>query len=183
MQFSTYLQQICRTLHDVFYKRWPELKLRVHFRYRIEETPNKYLQLCLYGKDFNNYIMRELEWGELLEKAYEVKLPLIASVNERYCRKSFEKNKNKSNEQWVDFITVIPKFEKNYFIRREELTEKVSISRPFLTFGVTIYREEDRRILYILDYLRIDEIIGNAIKDFLYYFPIDIRHYVQSLNS
>lgn len=183
MQFSTYLQQICRTLHDVFYKRWPELKLRVHFRYRIEETPNKYLQLCLYGKDFNNYIMRELEWGELLEKAYEVKRPLIASVNERYCRKSFEKNRNKRNEQWTDFITVIPKFQKNYFIIREELTEKVLISRPLLTFGVTVYREEDRRILYILDYLRIDEIIGNAIKDFLYYFPINIHYYVQSLNS
>lgn len=183
MQFSTYLQQICRTLHDVFYKRWPELKLRVHFRYRIGDTPDKYLQLCLYGKDFDNYIMRGLEWGELLEKAYEVKRPLIASVNERYCRTSFEKNKNKSNAQWTDFITAIPKFQKNYFVRREELTEEILISRPLLTFGVTVYREEDRRILYILDYLRIDEIIGNAIKDFLYYFPVNILRYVQSLNS
>lgn len=181
MQFSTYLQQICKTLHDVFYRRWPELQLRVHFRYRKKKTIDKYSQLCLYGKDFNDYIMEELEWGELLEKAYEVKRPLIASVNERYCGKSFEKNKKKSNTQWIDFITAIPKFHKNYFVMRDDLTEEIIISRPLLTFGVTVYREKDRRILYILDYLRIDEIIGNAIKDFLYYFPINILQYVQSL--
>lgn len=181
MQFSTYLQQICKTLHDVFYKRWPELQLRVHFRYLSKKTTDKYSQLCLYGKDFNDYIMEELEWGELLEKAYEVKRPLIASVNERYCGKSFEKNKKKSNTQWIDFITAIPKFHKNYFVMRDGLTEEIIRSRPLLTFGVTVYREKDRRILYILDYLRIDEIIGNAIKDFLYYFPINILQYVQSL--
>lgn len=183
MQFSTYLQQICRTLHDVFYRRWPSLELRAHFRYLTGEAQDKYSQLCLYGKNFNDYIMRELEWGELLEKAYEVKRPLIASVNERYCRKSFEQNRKKSNAQWKDFITVIPKFQKNYYIRREKLTEEILISRPLLTFGVTVYREEDKRILYILDYLGIDEIIGDAIKDFLYYFPINIHRYVRSLNS
>ena len=64
---------------------------------------------------------------------------------------------------------------------RDDLTEEIIRSRPLLTFGVTVYREKDRRILYILDYLRIDEIIGNAIKDFLYYFPINILQYVQSL--
>ncbi|HJF39928.1 MAG TPA: metallophosphoesterase [[Clostridium] spiroforme] len=183
MQFTTYLQQICRTVHDVFYKKWPELRLRVHFRYRKREAPNRYAQLCLYGKDFDNYMMGDLEWGELLEKAYEAQQPLIASVNERYCGKSFEKNKTKTNAQWTDFITAIPKFRKNHFIKRDTLTEEISISRPLLTFGVTIYREEDRRILYLLDYLRIDEIIGDAIKDFLYYFPINIVRYIKSLNK
>ncbi|OUQ62101.1 hypothetical protein B5E53_18255 [Eubacterium sp. An11] len=178
MQFSTYLQQICRTLHDVFYMRWPKLKLRVHFRYCKED---KYFQLCLYGKDFENYIMEELDWGELLEKAYEVKQPLIASVNEKYCGESFERNEKKSDNQWKDFITAIPKFQKNYWIKRDNLTEEIKINRPLLTFGVTVYHEEDRRILYILDYLRIDEVIGNAIKDFLYYFPINIFYYVRSL--
>ena len=181
MQFTTYLQQICRTLHDVFYTRWPELKLRVHFRYRRGYKSDKYSQLCLYGKDFNNYTMRDLEWGELLEKAYEVKQPLIASVNKKYCGESFERNEKKSDIHWRDFITAVPKFQKNYLVIREMLTEKIRINRPWLTFGVTVYREEDRRVLYILDYLRIDEVIGNAIKDFLYYFPINISRYVQSL--
>lgn len=181
MQFSTYLQQICRTVHDIFNRKWPELRLRVHFRYRKREAPSNYAQLCLYGKDFDNYMMEDLEWGELLEKAYEAKQPLIASVNERYCGNSFEKNKKKTTAQWTDFITAIPKFRKNYFIKRDALTEEISISRPLLTFGVTIYREEDRRILYLLDYLRIDEIIGDAIKDFLYYFPINIVRYIKLL--
>ena len=170
MQFSAYLQQICKTLHDAFLRRWPGLKLRVHFRYAKGKNLNQYSQLCLYGKDFKHYIMRELEWGELLEKAYEVKRPLIASVNAKYCGESFENNKKKSDAQWTDFITVIPKCQKNYYIKREKLTEEIQISRPLLTFGVTVYREEDKRILYILDYLRIDEIIGDAIKEFLYYF-------------
>ena len=183
MQFSAYLQQICRALHDAFQKRWPEIKLRVHFRYANGKQLNQYSQLCLYGVNSESYVMRELTWGELLEKAYEVKRPLIASVNAKYCAESFENNKKKKNTQWKDFITVIPKYQKNYYIRRKTLTEEIEINRPLLTFGATVYREQDQRILYILDYLRIDEIIGDAIKEFLYYFPINLIQYIQFLSK
>ena len=59
------------------------------------------------------------------------------------------------------------------------MTGKVKKSRPYLTFGVTIYDERDRKLLYELDYMRIDEIIKDVIEDFRFYFPFEMKEFVE----
>ena len=50
-----------------------------------------------------------------------------------------------------------------------------------LTFGVTVYDEKSRDILYILDYLKIDWFIGRQIAKFLECCPISLNEYVKSI--
>ena len=119
---------------------------------------------------------------------------LIASINEKYCQNSFKNNKNKdeSKKKWCDFWTAIPKLgknkgkntrkdiDKNVYKEYNSVTDEVTVDQPYLTFGITIYDERDRRLLYVLDYLHIDEIISDMIDDFLYYFPVDFEKYAES---
>lgn len=154
MQFTTYLQQACKAVYGSFHNMWPDSKIRIHFRYWDGKKEENYRQLCVYGEGADkNYIMKGQQWGELLQRAYEVKRPLIASVNRRYCKESLDTNAAKKSKKWVDFISVIPKFNKNYYINKDPHTDKIIYDRPLLTFGVTIYREQDKKILYVLDYL------------------------------
>ncbi len=48
---------------------------------------------------------------------------------------------------------------KNVYKEYNSVTDEVTVDQPYLTFGITIYDERDRRLLYVLDYLHIDEII------------------------
>ena len=84
---------------------------------------------------------------------------------------SLEKNKGKNTRKDID---------KNVYKEYNSVTDEVTVDQPYLTFGITIYDERDRRLLYVLDYLHIDEIISDMIDDFLYYFPVDFEKYAES---
>lgn len=191
-EFANYLTAIC----SIFYKTILRIKenalLRTHFRYwkmvqndedKWTEEDDIYLQLSLYGAGPQNHLLGELKWGQLIEESYLRGAPLIASVNSKYCEESLQCNKNKENseDKWRDFITVIPQFEKNYFLKKDSINEEVLLARPLLSFGITVYREEDRNILYMLDYLQIDKFIGRQINKFLHYFPIDVVEFIKFL--
>lgn len=182
VQFSAYLQYLCAQIYKGIQEFRRGTKVRVHFR-QWEIEKDRYVQNCIYGENADGYEMKPLAWGELLEEAYKRKRPLIASVNERYCQKSIEWNEKKDSGKWIDFITVIPEFAKNNYVKRNKKTGKITKKRPLLTFGMTVYQEEDRVLLYLLDYLRIDKIIGEMIHDFLYYMPVDLRAYLKSGNE
>lgn len=81
------------------------------------------------------------------------------------------KNKGKNTRKDID---------KNVYKEYNSVTDEVTVDQPYLTFGITIYDERDRRLLYVLDYLHIDEIISDMIDDFLYYFPVDFEKYAES---
>lgn len=181
-QFSGYLQYLCTQVCKGIYEFRDGTDVRVHFRQWNKDT-DCYIQNCIYGRNAEHYEMKPIEWGELLEEAYRRKRPLIASVNEGYCKKSMEQNKKKDSGQWEDFITVIPEFVKNNYIQRNKKTGKIEQKRPLLTFGITIYEKEDKTLLYLLDYLRIDKIVGEMIHDFLYYMPIDLKEYIKLGNQ
>ena len=112
-------------------------------------------------------------------------MPLIASVNAKYCAESMQSNNEKiePDKKWMDFITVIPEFEKNNYVEKNTIDEEVHFARPLLTFGLTVYEEKDRDILYMLDYLRIDKFIGRQINKFLHYFPINIEDFIKTLKN
>lgn len=183
MHFSAYLQYLCISLYNNIKRYLPDSRVRVHFRY-LNLKEDKYYQSCIYGMNFERYTMRPIQWGELIEKAFVVGHPLIASVNHTSCPKSFQFNENKSSGEikWEDFITVIPDIKQNCFEKINRKLGKVEKRRPIFTFGVTVYREEDRKLLYIFDYFRIDKMIGELFNNFLYYMPIDLMQYVEDLD-
>ena len=53
----------------------------------------------------------------------------------------------------------------NVYIDQDKMTGKVKKSRPYLTFGVTIYDERDRKLLYEDVYKRQGEACGLAWQD------------------
>ena len=122
---------------------------------------------------------------ELIKASYEKGSPLIGSVNAHYCKDSFDDNQNKSepDTKWADFITIIPQFKENHYLKMEENTQKILFKRPLLTFGVTIYQEEDREILYLMDFLRFDHFIGRQVIKFLDCFPISIVDFIKYLQE
>lgn len=182
---TAYLQSICTAVYNTIADIKPDTDLRVHFRY-WNWKDDKYYQLSIAGTDFKNYVMEPFDWGELLEATFVAKRPLIASVNQDCCAESLKKNETKSEEEgesvrkWTDFMTFIPQFSKNYFVEKNKQTEKIEKERPLITGGITVYSEEDRDILYLLDYLRIDEQIGDMMKNFLYFFPFNISDCIKN---
>lgn len=194
-EFSGYLTMICKVLYKTIQEIKDNAQLRIHFRYwkpaENESIQNymdndSYIQLSLYGKGYPDHSIRELSWGQLIKEAYLEGKPLIASVNSDFCQESVDNNDKKDENlrnKWKDFITAIPRFEKNDYIIKNVVSEKISFSRPLLTFGITVYREEDREILYMLDYLQIDRFIGRQINKFLHYFPIDITECIRLIKK
>lgn len=176
MQFTAYLSEICKTINDCIMEIQNDSEIRIHARC-WDKVNDSYNQICIYGKGFDRYVMDPLLWGQLLKEAFISGRPLIATVNERYCIQSIKRNNERDSNSWKDFMTVIPKFDKNYYVEKERIYEKIKLERPWITFGVTVYREEDRRLLYVLDFLKLDEIIGDIVKDFLFYFPVDMEGY------
>ncbi|WP_278951011.1 metallophosphoesterase family protein [Anaerobutyricum hallii] len=181
-EFSVYLTAICKVLCNTISEE-KDVKLRTHFRI-WKETTDLYVPVVFWTnyEKAREHEMSIRTWGELLEESYKKKVPLIASVNQMYCQNSMQMNKsNEKGAQWVDFITCIPQCPKIGFIELDERTQKVKKERPYLTFGVTVYDEKDRDILYILDYLRIDWFIGRQIAKFFKRFSIDLKQYADSI--
>ena len=154
--------------------------VRVHFRgYNIEK--DTYEQLCVGDSTWETYKIRSQEWGELLEEAYKVKHSLVASVNKNYCAKSYQINNEKEKEEykWKDFMTYIPEFVGNDYIEYDNETGKITKQRPWITFGITVYASKSSNMLYILDFLKIGQIITECFQEFKGYMPIEIEGFVK----
>lgn len=194
----SYMQGICSRLSELLeeslkkIKKFPSRKeskelshmVRVHFRgYDAKnEEYDAYEQLCLGdSSEWVSYRMKSQEWGELLEEAYKVKHSLVASINQRYCCKSFEINqkKEKKESKWFDFMTYIPDFRENDYIVYDTKTDEIVKQRPWITFGITVYDKESSQMLYILDYLKIGQIITECFKEFKLYMPINMEEFVK----
>lgn len=187
--FQTYLYQIC----CIFSKETVKLlnrhekkgaEIRVHFRWLNKKKDIEkvtYDQLCLAKEpQWEEYIMEPIVWDELLKYAYEKRHPLIASVNHMGCENSYYKNENRDdkNNEWCDFLTAVPEIEGNDYIEIIPRSKEVIRKMPWITFGVTVYREEDRKLLFLMDYFRIDQIVSEFIREFRYFMPINIEHFV-----
>ena len=187
-EFSGYLQFICETLADLIEEcingeesqEKERRRVRVHFRYR-NSRDGKYSQLCYNSnKGFQNYKMSDLEWGQLLQKSYEAKRALVASVNRGYCHMSFKNNSKKKDEKdkWTDFLTAVPQMEVNRCIVYDVEKRREKDSFPWITFGITTYDIRDSKALYILDYLKIDQIITDSIQQFHMIFPLNFERFL-----
>lgn len=186
-QFSAYLEDICIDFYKKLVEMKKQAKVRVHFRIcekKVEYREQlKYVKESFYGYGIEEHVMREMPYSELLEEAYKVHRPLIASANAEYCSQSMEINEKKDFYKWCDFITIIPQFVQNRCIKYIQKNGKILFEYPILTFGVTVYNRDERKILFLLDYLRFDILIGKMIQAFLYYMPINLEHFVETRES
>lgn len=196
--YVSYLQNICCKLENLLEEGMksrqinsieneakqciPWETVRVHFRY-YNVSDDSYEQLCLAeSKIWSGYKMEPLKWGQLLEEAYKAKHALVASINKKYCEESNKKNAGRVNTvyKWSDFLTYIPDFKENNYKEYKGYMGELSKERPWISFGITVYNEQSRKILYILDYLNIGQIISDCLKEFIYYIPVDMEKFVDT---
>lgn len=183
--FDSYLRQICQYFSDEVWRDTLDCNesVRSHFRYYKEED-DTYYKLCSYRLNRREELpvnggveddLLPIAWGELLEKAYQVKRPLIYTLNN-------VKITNPMEGAWDNFITIVPDFDKNEY-RKTSRNLRTKKERPYLVFGITCNCTKSNEILYILDYLDIHVIIGEIIDDYLKYFPIDINQFVTNVGD
>ena len=116
-----------------------------------------------------------------IEEAYKAEHSLVASANKNYCAKSYQINeeKDKKNYKWMDFMTYIPEFVGNKYIEYDKESGKIRKERPWITFGITVYARKSSNMLYILDFLKIGQIITECIQEFKGYMPVKIEKFVK----
>lgn len=180
MQFSAYLQFICSCLFEKDSENSDKLNnLRAFFWYLHENEYYPNSMQCS-TKD-EEYKVPSLEWGNLLVQAYKKKAPLVVSVNQDEYGDKLLRCIENSSGKIVDCLIASLPFDANQNIKRDIRTGIVSQDKPWLIFGIAITKEKDRRVLYLLDYLRIDKIIGDCCRSFLYDLSIDLESYCNEL--
>lgn len=170
--FHSYLFQICTimgaqfSLDDV-----PKDKIRFHFRYYSKQS-ELYKNLCV-SIDTDDYRVRDIKYGQLIQAAYETKKSLIYSVNKTYAEGGIA-------DRWTDFITVIPSFAGNKIVERKKTGRKnISKELPAITFGVTIGDKRYENLLYSLDFFKIGDIINTLVDYFFSYFEFDLEGFCE----
>ena len=183
MQFSAYLQFICSCLFGKGAEnseKYNSNSLRAFFWYYHEDK--YYLNSMQCSTIDEQYEIPSLEWGNLFEQAYKKKAPLIASVNQDECNENRLRCIENNSGKILDYLVACPLFHVNRNIKRNLKTDVIALDKPWLIFCITITEEKDRRVLYLLDYLRIDKIIGDCCRSFLYNFSIDLESYCNGLS-
>ena len=171
-KFQGYLQKLCDKLEQKLVGNVAQDQVvRFHCRY-LERSTYCYQELCTsfsHEEYRDKYNLSDIEYGDLIEAIMRSTKSqsgcLIYSINEKLC-------KNKLKERWRDFITIIPQIQENIHSKRE--IDGKERKAPFLTFGVTINSEEQEYILYCMDYLSMDVVLGNILQIYIHTFLIDL---------
>ena len=167
--FLCFLQKICIKMHQTLVSDLcePNDIVRFHFRYLSDRNSFQYLRLCTSFQDEENSIshpLSEIKYGQLIEHSYKSERSLIYSINKDFTDNSLSEN-------WKNFITVVPLFEKNNYNRKYAHN---NIKIPYITFGVTTNNEKFDELLYFLDYFSIKETLEELIEQYMDIFHIDI---------
>ncbi|MBE5739227.1 MAG: hypothetical protein E7349_00045 [Clostridiales bacterium] len=170
--FLGFLQKVCQKMQQILVDADKNDIVRFHFRYLADRNTFQYLRLCTSFPQSiipEEYEVSEIKYGELIEKAYESNCSLIYSINEDFVE-------NKLKAKWKNFITIVPLFENNNYIRKYKengRTKKI----PYLTFGVTTNNEKFDELLYCLDYFSFKETLEDIIDQYLEIFRVDIAQF------
>lgn len=180
--FQGFFQRLSQMMYQ-----WltPELKpgqiIRFHFRYLGDKSALTYPPLCtsftLLGEE-EEEVNRpaDIKYCDLIEAAFNAKNTgcLIYSVNKKICEKGLK-------DKWNDFITVVPKFKENTYVRKvNQYTERRC---PYITFGVTVSSIDHRNVLHCMDFYRIDEYISEFIQQYIRVFKVDMDKFVMWLKK
>lgn len=140
---------------------------RAHFR-KYERSIRRngktikdvYVCICSKKTGGKKALPRDVQWDGLIKRAY--------SHPEKTLIESANRGVNRIKTDWDDFLTSIPNFRGN-----EIAINKGREKRPILTFGISIKANtfdcvaKASRMLAVLEFLRINDVIGSAINEFL----------------
>lgn len=167
--FLGFLQKLCQKMQQILVEDMCGEKdiVRFHFRYLSDKKSLQYLRLCTSFPeriDPKEHDVSEIKYGQLIEQSFLSGKSLIYSVNEEFTEDTLL-------EKWKNFITVVPLFDRNNFIRKNvNKNQKI----PYITFGVTINNDKFDELLYCMDYFSIKESLEEIIEQYLELFHIDI---------
>lgn len=177
--FQAFLQKLCREFHEYLIDPiTPGQIVRFHFRFLSDKQTSNYSTLCssFSGDEScrDDHISNEpsdIKFGDLILEAFQAQHTgcLIYTSNEEKCQK-------KLNPKWKDFITVIPKFDKNVYTKK--VNQYTTKRMPFITFGVTINSLDYQWLLQCMDFCEIDKYLSLWIQRYCEVFKLDIDSFL-----
>lgn len=170
--FLGFITQLCQKMQEIFVEDECENDdiVRFYFRFLADKERLRYPCLCTsFPSNINpdDYGVSEMGYGELIEEAYKTGKSLVYSVNK-------DLTKNQLKAKWKNFITVVPLFEQNNYIK---IKKRSKTKYPYITFGVTTNNEKFDRMLYCMDYFDIKESLEEIIDEYLQIFDINISDF------
>lgn len=179
--FLAFLQETCDELNfcleGCFSK---EAILRTHIRV-YNSVNDEYVSLC-YNTNSDDELAkhsnpRTLKWNDFLETAYNRKKAIIYSANLHL---------NKTDTSWNDFLTIIPDctgINGNFTEKKRKKFE--NIKRPWLTFGLSYKsaNKSDSDILYLLSFLKVENILKSILDDYIDIFEIKLQDIVEKVTN
>lgn len=178
--FNGFLNEICTsTVVEISECFSEETHIRAHFRWHNnDDNKDEYPMLCQYSNlpdSEKKDGMQIIKWGGLIEPAFNTKEPIVYSAN---------KFSNSVKTSWDDFITIIPTF--SNFSHDIRIAKRKRESRPVLTFGISIKNpitKQDHLILYLLGFLRFDQVLTTIIDDYMRLFKIGAEEFLLEIQK
>lgn len=172
--FLGFLTELCQNMQNILVEDMYEEGdiVRFHFRYLSDRNKFRYFSLCSSVPnmiDPEEHYVSEMEYGELIEIAFNDEHSLIYSINEEFTQ-------NKLKKKWHNFITVVPLLEENNYRRKQGNRAK---KFPYITFGVTTNNEKYDMLLYCMDYFSIKESLEDIIGDYIHLFAINMGEFCE----
>lgn len=181
--FQSYLQWFCHRFHTELLPCVKEGQIvRLHFRFLSDRSNGTYSTLCSSFSAFNEKNQQEnqpsdVKYGDLLEAAFSSQSSgcLLYSVNQDICI-------NKLKDKWKNFLTVVPRFERNIYkksVGSNSVGRIITKQFPYITFGVTTNDDAFNSVLQCMDYYSLDNIISSIIQRYLDVFMVDIDGFLK----
>lgn len=183
--FYSYLSEVCNLFNKYLIDLFSEnIIIRSHFRiYDSEQQLYTPIQ-CQITKHrnqnkFPNKAPKNVPWTRMMQSAFK---------NDDMHTIQFSANPrlNDVDTDWDDFLTVIPMcFGNDVEFKFGEKDNYKYEHRPCITFGISIKnaKEEDVRLLSILSFLRLDEILKNIIDEFINSFNMELKKSLKKLSN
>lgn len=182
--FQAFFQKLCQEFHECLVDHIkPGQIVRFHFRYLSDRQSYNYSTLCSSFSDDEScsdnhlsYEPSDIKYGDLILEAFQSENTgcLIYTSNEEKCQK-------KLNKKWKDFITVVPKFDKNVYVKK--VNQHTKKRMPFITFGVTINSFDHQWLLQCMDFCGIDKYLSLWIQRYCEVFKLDIDSFLNWLKK
>jgi len=175
-KFYSFIGSICLELQKCIFKKeifFEESLLRIHFRIvNLMEDDIKYKKLFSYSviqekgtkklKPIEDSELSDISYdGSMIEKSFSLNRSMLFSLNP-------SSNKHKSENNWIDFLTIAPKNSFNLYKTDDDDTI------PYLSFGISVNSFKLQIYLRELSFIGFDKLLSNILSNFFKNIPFDI---------
>lgn len=154
-----------------FHARYYSRELSAEQQDNMEsEIVEQFKQFCVAPNSLPKELLpKDIPWkGSLIQAAFESGKSLIFQNNQEHSIMP--------HNRWGNFITIIPAFPQNVISTNQG-------KRPLMTFGLSITKKKYNHLLYLLEFFKIELVLGNIIDSFLRSFPIDLQAHFENVDN